>query len=200
MNLKLHFVEKVIVIVCLLMAVVAIGGYSFAYFTAGVRVESDGGAKVNANTADLIKVEYDSGISKLSLLDAYPGISSSKNFTVKVTPTSYQTTATYNIKLVINNNTFKVCADDNNTYSETNKCIKNAQELVVTLIDNEGNSHTKDITTSLANDEILLFTDTKKPTSATLYNYSLKVEFKNTNADQNHNVNKILDAELKVEF
>lgn len=198
--MKLHFTEKIIVIACLLIALIAIGGYSFAYFTTGVYVDNKDGANVSAKTADLIKVEYDSGSSSLNLLDGYPGLATSKNFTVKVTPTSYQKSATYNIKLVINSNTFKVCRDDNNTYTSSNQCEKNAQELVATLTDNEGNTYKKDITSTKAGDEVLLFTDTKSPTEETVYNYNLKVEFKNTNADQNHNASKSLDAELKVEF
>lgn len=198
--MKLHFTEKIILSICLLMSIVAIGGYSFAYYTSNVSIEKGEDSHSSLTTADLIKVEYDSGSSNLSLLDGYPGLSSDKNFTVKVTPTSYQKSATYNIKLVINSNTFKVCKDDNNTYTSSNQCVKNAQELVVTLTDNEGNTHIKDITSAQVNDEILLFTDTKSPTSATIYNYNLKVEFKNTNADQNHNASKSLDAELKVEF
>jgi len=197
--LKLHFTEKIISIAFLLIAIVAIGGYSFAYFTTGVIIDDKGAGNVTAGTAELIKVEYDAGAT-LALLNGYPGISDSKDFTVKVTPTSNQKSATYNIKLVINNNTFKVCQDDNNTYSSTNNCAKNAQELVVTLTDNEGNQHVKDITAALAGEQIVLFTDTKSPETPTVYNYNIKVEFKNTNADQNHNANKNLDAELKVEF
>lgn len=198
MKLKLHSYEKIILLVLVFVAIVAIGGYSFAYFTTGLNVSSDGGAKTSIKTADLVKVEYTSG-NKIDLTGIYPGAVASKNFTVKVTPTESQNSATYKIKLVVNSNTFKIC-DDSNYNANSNACTKNAQELVLTLTDNEGNEKVKDITGAISGEEIILATETKNPSSETSYLYTLKVEFKNTNADQNHNANKELDSELKVEF
>ncbi len=198
MKLKLHSYEKIILLVLVFVAIVAIGGYSFAYFTTGVNIKSDGGAKTSAKTADLVKVEYAS-TKKINLENVVPGSSDTKNFTVKVTPNETQTSATYKIKMVINSNTFKKC-DDTNYNAITNACIKDAQELVITLTDNDGNDYIKDITGALPGEEIVLAIETKTPSVETVYSYSLKVEFKNTNADQNHNTNKAIDAELKVEF
>lgn len=198
MKLKLHSYEKIILLVLVFVAIVAIGGYSFAYFTTGLNVSSDGGAKTSVKTADLVKVEYAS-TKKINLENAVPGSSDTKNFTVKVTPTESQNSATYKIKLVVNTNEFKKC-DDTTYDANSNVCTKNVEELVLSLTDDEGNTYIKDLTGITSGEEVLIATETKSPSGEQSYSYTLKIEFKNTNADQNHNRNKSLDAILKVEF
>lgn len=198
MNLKLNVYEKTIMIVMLVVAIVAIGGYSFAYFTTGTNFVKGSGGNASAKTADLIKVEY-SSTKKINLENAVPGNSDTKTFNVKVTPTDSQKSATYKIKLVVNSNEFKKC-DDTTYIANSNVCTRNAEELVLTLTDGEGNAYTKDLTGVANGEEILIATETKNPSGEQNYSYTLKVEFMNTNADQNHNRNKSLDAELKVEF
>lgn len=195
--MKLHSVEKMIIIVLVVCGVISMIGYSFAYFVSGVKLTGDG-ANTTGTTADMIKVSYDAGDSALSFVNAYPGKSASKNFSITVTPTSDMNSAKYAIKLNIDTNTFVVCSDANYNAS-TNACVKNAEELIYTLKDGNGTTlATGDITTKTG--EVVVYTDTKTTNVETVYNYTLEITFKNTNSDQNHNTNKSLTGSLKVEF
>lgn len=195
--MKLHSIEKMLIIILVICGLVSMIGYSFAYFVSGVNF-SGTGSNSTVDTANLIKVQYDAGTSAFNLAEAYPGKSASKNFSVTVMPTGDANTVSYAIKLVIDTNSFVMC-DDSTYDASTNACIKGVQELVYTLKDSgDLVLATGDLTGKTG--DVLLYTDTKTTSEEAIYNYSLEISFKDTGEDQNHNVNQALTGSLKVEF
>ena len=196
----MHSVEKKIylgLLVCLLVSVV---GTSFAYFVSSTTINGEGG-RTNMTTADMVGVKFDAGDSAINLQNAMPGLGKEKGFAVMFTPTSNTKTVTYAIKLNITENTFVKCDDTNYKADEPNQnlCTKDAEELVYTLMDEEGNVlATGDL---LGKTEgIILKKETKTADVETTFNYKLNVTYKDTNADQNHNANKSFVGSLSVEF
>ncbi len=176
---------------------VMIMGVSFAYFAVGVNI-SGNGANTNLGTGNFPLVQYDAGDSKLLKDNLMPKDIITKNFKVIVTPTKDIKEITYRIYLHITDNTFVKCTDDN--YDEaTNICEKNANELVYRLKDSNGNVIKEgDLTGSSGQIEVVR--DTKTQEARTEYEYTIEIEFVDTNKDQNHNANKTFNGEIKVEF
>ena len=173
-------------------------GISFAYFISEVLFSGEG-SDVTLEPGDFIRVIYDAGDTPLSLTNVIPGDVASKDFTVTVIPTDTEKEATYGIYLDLNNNTFVKC-DDTNYNELTNACEKNAQELVYRIKDKDSGSilATGDLTGVTGRVELL--NETKTVDSETTFNYTIEIEFVETNADQNHNTNKTLNGEIVVEF
>ena len=171
-------------------------GITFAYFTSGVEV-SGSGSTVELQPGDMIKVTYDAGDSSLSSNNLIPGDTVSKTFTVTVTPTKTEKTAVYAIYLDLTNNTFVKC-DDSNYNSITNACIKDYEELTYTIKDGDNVLATGDLTGQTG--KIKLLTETKTVDSETTFTYTLEITFHETNADQNHNMEKVINGNIKVEF
>lgn len=196
----MHSVEKKIylgLLVCLLVSVV---GTSFAYFVSSTTINGEGG-RTNMTTADMVGVKFDAGDSAINLQNAMPGLGKEKGFAVMFTPTSNTKTVTYAIKLNITENTFVKCDDTNYKADEPNQnlCTKDAEELVYTLMDEEGNVlATGDLLGKT--ESIILKKETKTADAETTFNYKLNVTYKDTNADQNHNANKSFAGSLSVEF
>jgi len=186
---------KLMIIVGILIVVVI--GASFAYYVATVGITGSG-TNVGGTTERLIEVEYDAGTGNLATENMYPGKTIKKDFTVTVTPGSNTNEATYVIKLNITENTFLYCTDEN--YNEiTNACEKGAKELIYTLKDSNGNIiATDDITGKTG--EIELARETKTVSAKTIYTYTIEITYIETNKDQNHNTNKVVNGEVKVEF
>jgi len=186
---------KLLLIIGILLIVVL--GVSFAYYTATAGIEGEG-TNIGGTTERLIEVNYDAGTESLVAEGLYPGKSVSKNFTVTVNPGSSVNEATYAIKLNIAQNTFESCTNEN--YDEiTNACKKNKAELIYTLKDKSGKTiATSNITGKTG--EIELARETKTVSKKTIFEYTLEIAFVDTNADQNHNTNKTLNADIKVEF
>ena len=170
-------------------------GISFAFYVIRANVEGTG-AKTTAK-ADMLKVTYDAGSSKLegSLM---PKDTLSKNFNVKVTPTKGNSEVTYVIKLKIDENTFVKC-DDSNYNSLSNDCIKDFEELIYTLKDENGTVLRVGNLTG-ENSEVTIKREIKTVTTETNYNYTLEITFKDTGKDQNHNMNKVINGIVVVEF
>ena len=196
----MHSVEKKIylgLLVCLLVSVV---GTSFAYFVSSTTINGEGG-RTNMTTADMVGVKFDAGDSAINLQNAMPGLGKEKGFAVIFTPTSNTKTVTYAIKLNITENTFVKCDDTNYKADEPNQnlCTKDAEELVYTLMDEEGNTlATGDLLGKT--ESLILKKETKTVDVETTFNYKLNVTYKDTNADQNHNANKSFVGSLSVEF
>ena len=173
-------------------------GISFAYFISEVLFSGEG-SDITLEPGDFIRVVYDAGDTPLSLNGGLPGDVASKDFTVTVIPTDTEKEATYGIYLDLSNNTFVKC-DDTNYNELTNACEKNAQELVYRIKDKDSGDilATGDLTGVTGRVEQL--NETKTVDSETTFNYTLEIEFAETNADQNHNTNKTLNGEIVVEF
>ena len=163
-------------------------GISFAYFVSQTLVSGDG-ASVTAEPGDMIKVTYDAGSTPLSGNNLMPGDSTSKDFTVTVTPTETEKEATYAIFLNITENTFVKC-DDTNYNDLTNMCIKDAQELTYTIKDKNSGSTLASGDLTGVTGKIKLLTETKTVETETTFNYTITITFNDTGADQNHNQNK----------
>ena len=172
-------------------------GITFAYFTSGVEVSGDG-STVELDPGDMIKVTYDAGDNSLSSNNLVPGQTLTKTFTVTVTPTSKENTASYSIYLDLTDNTFVKC-DDSNYNSITNACIKDYEELTYTFKNQEGEVLSSDNLIG-ATGKILLASETKTVDKETTYEYTMEIEFHETNADQNHNMDKIINGSIEVEF
>ena len=173
-------------------------GISFAYFISEVLFSGEG-SDVTLEPGDFIRVIYDAGDTPLSLNGGLPGDVASKDFTVTVIPTDTEKEATYGIYFDLSNNTFIKC-DDTNYNELTNACEKNAQELVYRIKDKDTGSvlATGDLTGVTGRVELLK--ETKTVDAQTVFNYTIEIEFVETNADQNHNTNKTLNGEIVVEF
>ena len=171
-------------------------GITFAYFSSGVEV-SGSGSTVELQPGDMIKVTYDAGDNSLSSTNLIPGDTVSKSFTVTVTPTETEKTAVYAIYLDLTNNTFVKC-DDSNYNSITNACIKDYEELTYTIKDGEDVLATGNLTGKTG--KVKLLTETKTVDSETTFTYTLEITFHETNADQNHNMEKVINGNIKVEF
>ena len=171
-------------------------GITFAYFASGVEVSGEG-STVELQPGDMIKVTYDAGDSSLNSTNLIPGDTVSKSFTVTVTPTETEKTAVYAIYLDLTNNTFVKC-DDSNYNSITNACIKDYEELTYTIKDGDNVLATGDLTGKTG--KVKLLTETKTVDSETTFTYTLEITFHETNADQNHNMEKVINGNIKVEF
>ena len=171
-------------------------GITFAYFASGVEVSGEG-STVELKPGDMIKVTYDAGDSSLNSTNLIPGDTVSKSFTVTVTPTETEKTAVYAIYLDLTNNTFVKC-DDSNYNSITNACIKDYEELTYTIKDGDDVLATGDLTGKTG--KVKLLTETKTVDSETTFTYTLEITFHETNADQNHNMEKVINGNIKVEF
>ena len=171
-------------------------GITFAYFTSGVEV-SGNGSTVELNPGDMIKVSYDAGDNSLSSNNLIPGETLTKTFRVTITPTSKENTASYSIYLDLTNNTFVKC-DDSNYNSITNACINGAEELIYTIKDGDNVLATGNLTGKTGKIELLK--QSKTVDSETTFTYTLEITFHETNADQNHNMEKVINGNIKVEF
>ena len=172
-------------------------GITFAYFTSGVEV-SGNGSTVELNPGDMIKVSYDAGDNSLSSNNLIPGETLTKTFRVTITPTSKENTASYSIYLDLTNNTFVKC-DDSNYNSITNACIKDYEELTYEFKDSNGEVVSSGNLIGLTG-RTLLIAETKTVDKKTTYEYTMEITFYETNADQNHNMDKILNGSIEVEF
>ena len=172
-------------------------GITFAYFTSGVEV-SGNGSTVELNPGDMIKVSYDAKDNSLSSNNLIPGQTLTKTFTVTVTPTSKENTASYSIYLDLTDNTFVKC-DDSNYNSITNACIKDYEELTYEFKDSNGEVVSSGNLIGLTG-RTLLIAETKTVDKETTYEYTMEITFHETNADQNHNMDKILNGSIEVEF
>lgn len=195
--MNLHSKEKILILGLSVCALIITIGYSFAYFTTGIKVINNGGSGASATTQDLLSVTYDAGSKILSLTDAYPNKKASKDFNIILTPVGETKSATYAINLNISSNSFVKCNDTNYNVN-TNACLKDAEELVYYLKSGDTVLATGDITEKTGVIELLK--QTKTSDTETVYNYTFEIEFKNTNSDQNHNLNKDLAANLEVVF
>ena len=172
-------------------------GITFAYFTSGVEV-SGNGSTVELNPGDMIKVSYDAGDNSLSSNNLIPGETLTKTFRVTITPTSKENTASYSIYLDLTNNTFVKC-DDSNYNSITNACIKDYEELTYEFKDSNGEVVSSGNLIGLTG-RTLLIAETKTVDKETTYEYTMEITFHETNADQNHNMDKVLNGSIEVEF
>lgn len=196
--MKLHSQEKTLIIALLVCGLVTMIGTSFAYFTSGgTAIDGRGGSTKVTTNSDFQKVVYDAGTSTLNLIDAYPSKSADKDFTVKLTPISGANDFSYVIFLNISDNGFVKC---DTSMATAQGCEANAQELVYTLTDKDSGAvlATGDLTAKTG--RIDIYTVSKNVLSETTLNYNFKVEFKESDKSQNHNINKSLTSALKVEF
>ena len=173
-------------------------GVSFAYFVSQTLVTGSG-STVTAEPGDMIKVTYDAGSAPLSGNRLMPGDSTSKDFTVTVTPTETEKEATYAIFLNITENTFVKC-DDTNYNDLTNMCTKDAQELTYTIKDKDNGSTLASGDLTGVTGKVKLLTETKTVDTQTIFNYTITITFNDTGADQNHNQNKTFNGDVEVEF
>ena len=165
------------IIICVAVAAI---GISFAYFTSSTNIGGTG-SSVEVTPGEMIEVIYDAGNQTLDLANAVPGDSAVKNFSVTLNPTETQNDAKYAIKLNITANSF------------TNNSIR------YTLSDDTGILATSTLTDNQTG-EIVIYTDTKTVDTDTTFNYTLKVEFVETNTDQTENTNKSLTGTVEVVF
>ena len=172
-------------------------GITFAYFTSGVEV-SGNGSTVELNPGDMIKVSYNAGDNSLSSNNLIPGETLTKTFRVTITPTSKENTASYSIYLDLTNNTFVKC-DDSNYNSITNACIKDYEELTYEFKDSNGEVVSSGNLIGLTG-RTLLIAETKTVDKETTYEYTMEITFHETNADQNHNMDKVINGSIEVEF
>lgn len=171
--------KKNVILASVICVSIMVIGVSFAYFSSGINVGGSG-ASATFNPGDMIEVSYDAGAT-LNMVNAIPGTTEAKNFSVTVTPTETENSTKYDVILDISNNEF------------TGK-----NELTYVLKENGSEIKSGDLTT--ANGKVTLTTISKTTNSKATYNYSLEITFKNTGMDQNHNAEKKFESNLKVEF
>ena len=96
--------KKNVILASVICVSIMVIGVSFAYFSSGISV-SGSGASATFNPGDMIKVSYDAGES-LNMVNAIPGTTKAKDFSVTVTPTATENSTKYAIVLDISNNEF----------------------------------------------------------------------------------------------
>ena len=198
--MKLHTVENYLLIGIITFGLLISGSYSFAYYSVGVKNSELSISNTNT-TGPLPMVIFDAG-NLIQGNSLSPGNSITKTFNVEFTPNNDFNSATYTIDLNTTVNTFTKCTD-NNTYSG---CLLNANELVYRLYRQIGTGDKELIVTET---DITGFTG-HKTISETIrsnnnidkinYYYTLEIEFKNTNANQNYNENKVYSGEINVYY
>ena len=188
--MNLHPKEKILILAIIICGLVAMTGYSFAYFVSDISFTNSGNTSIRGGVTDVPEVTFDGGSSAINLVDAYPSKKASKDFSVSVGPAK-SGTVSYTINLKISANSFVKCTDSTNA-----TCSYNAEELKYTLKRGTTVLTIGDLTGQTGN--ILLYSE-DNPADAT-YNYTLEVEFVDTKANQSHNENKTLTASLSVEM
>mgnify|MGYP001029711978 CR=1 FL=1 len=179
--------RKYIIIGIVLLVLILVIGYSFVHFNQKEE-QKNPNSDIKDNKANLIEQEYPNG-KDIKISNSKPGDSDINEFNVKVTPGK---SVKYRISLIVKENTLKKCEETN--------CQKEAEELVITLIDNDNQVYVKDITNVKKEEEIFLLTEEKNVKEKTTYKYKIKVEFKNLGSNQTHNINKNFEAELKIDY
>jgi len=176
---------------------IMIMGVSFAYFAVGVNI-SGNGSNTNLGTGNFPLVQYDVGDSKLLKDNLMPKDIITKNFKVIVTPTKDVKEVTYRIYIDIVDNTFVKCIEANYV-NITNECELGAEELIYRLKDSSGNVIKAGDLTGITG-QIEIARETKVQDTKTEYNYTIEIEYVDTNKDQNHNINKSFNSNINVEF
>ena len=194
--MKLGNNEKTLILSIAICCMVMVVGYSFAYFTFGVSATGDG-ATIKGTAAELPEVTYEAFSDALTLTGAYPGKSASKTFTVKFKGNGSSTKETIAINLKINSNEFKLCnavASDAQNGCDT---TDTNPQLVISISGGGITSSSEiNLTGQVPETIIPLATDTiDKDTE-----YTVKVEFRETEKNQGHNVNKSFGGTIEVEF
>ncbi len=131
MKFDLKEQKRNILLGTILCALVACIGYSFAYFTAGVKTTTEGLENgVTVQTAKFLKITYDAGDSaSININNAYPGMRDvKKEFSVNVEPYGNQQVAMYDVLINISKNTF---TDTNNDLKYTLKGVNSKGESVL---------------------------------------------------------------------
>ena len=220
MKFELHYLEKYIILSVVICVFICSGGYSFAYFTShGNGGVSGEGASLTTTTTKLPKVTFDGGSNVLDTTKSgstfYPGTSVSKTFSVETDFTGVNVseikTSEYYIHINITDNTFK-CGGENSS------CTKENAELSYTLYRTKNSSDGYETVTSgniIGNEKIGPIKEEASSSDSTtlvnglgdsgtrtgvLYTYTLKIEYKDTNADQNYNENAGFTATIDVDF
>jgi len=170
---------------------IMIMGVSFAYFAVGVNI-SGNGSNTNLGTGNFPLVQYDVGDSKLLKDNLMPKDIITKNFKVIVTPTKDVKEVTYRIYIDIVDNTFVKCIEANYV-NITNECELGAEELIYRLKDSSGNVIKAGDLTGITG-QIEIARETKVQDTKTEYNYTIEIEYVDTNKDQNHNINKSFNS------
>ncbi len=202
MKFELHYLEKYIILSVIICVLIISGGYSLAYFTSTGGVKGEG-VKMSTSTGEVPRVEFDGGSSKIDLTGEkaiVPGTKIDKEFSVTVSSISDSiSTVTYYIHFDISTNDFTKC-----TKSGTNNCQENAQELVYSLYKKGSNGELEAVPLVGPVD----LTNGVKETnpykveceSNGKTDYVLRLEFKDTGQEQNHNEGKSFVANIDVTF
>lgn len=178
--------EKNIILSLLLCGLIVCIGTSVAFFVSEVNFDGDG-VTIDGDVADFVEVTYDAGNSAFNFLDAIPGSSATKDFSINVKPNSALDEVTYAIKFNIASNEF--------TYG-----TGHLEEIKYTLTDSSSSDKYEGYIPLGETSEVTLAKITKEGKADTVYNYTLKLEFLNINESQNQNTNKSLTGNIKVEF
>ncbi len=190
--------SKVLLFIILILVVIGVG-VSFGFLLVGTNITGEGSVNTG-KIGKFLKVTYDAGNAKFEANNLYPGKSASKNFTIKVEPGSKQNSVIYSIYFNITHNGFVKC-NESNYDNVTNKCEKNAEELVYSLSEDGEEIVSGDLTGQVG--KIRLANITKENlTEAKTYNYTLTITFKDTGKDQNHNGKDTttLEGNIDVEY
>ena len=203
---KLHFGEKYLILGIVIMAIIVTSGYSFAYFTVKTTVNGTTKASTTGNTATLPKVVFDGGQEVTSTTPLLPGNKITKTFNVTFTPGSDIKSVNYNVILNITENTFVTCSEQTKIINDVpNECTVGATELVYRLKRKIGTSgvdtevvHETDLTAGVKTTQT--YAETVTSSSEVTYYYTLEIEFKDTKANQLHNMGKTFSGTVDVQF
>ncbi len=199
MKFELYKQERNVIVGILVCTLVAVIGYSFAYFLSGTSVIGEG-ARTDGTTAKLPTVTYNAGNAGLTLENAYPGKKATKEFTVTFAGNDSSKNEKIAIKLKITSNSFKMCSaveDENRNGCDIDD---NSPQLVAKLEKNgeviSGVDGTEIDLTGKTKDDAILWTDDISSDTT----YTVTIEFKETGKDQGHNAGKNFIGSIEVEF
>ena len=173
-------------------------GATFAYFTASV-TGNENASSVIVKAANLGTITFKDG-SEITLENALPGASESKNFTIEAS--GAEIAMKYGIKLNIKTNEFK----------DTTSSEVSTNDLVYTLSGTNSNKSTGSLVPGSDNSEDGLQSDlaiTGQSNSSMFlgqgtlgvgekHSYTFTIKFKETGSDQNSNQGKNFNGALEV--
>lgn len=197
MDIKEFILKKkdLFLVVGIFLAVIAVIVVAYLLVSGN---DNNGDKEKDKTPTELVTVKYDKDSSVLTAKDMSPNDTIKKPFEVIVTPINGVKTGTYTLQLVLSNNTYEYC-DDDNYNAKTNACIKNEKELIYSLKDKDGKELASGNLTGVIG-EVDILTETKKVEKSTGFDYTLEIKYKSTGKAQNHNKNKTVTGDIKVIF
>lgn len=175
-NKTLFYIIGILIVVVLGISI------SYAFFTSGMSAGEDN-TSITSN-AGVMKIVYDGG-SKITANKLLPNDEAfaTKVFTVTGTNTTKEINMPYEVKLVVDNNTFKSPI----SYTLTGENTGSNGTIISDILE-----------TNITGTSITLGTGSFKNASSKVHTYTLKLFYKDTNTDQSADMGANIKVHIEV--